>query len=223
MSGRRTDDVIDALVDGLTPRPPLRHPLVRTSLWLACGSAFVLAIAASVGFRDDLIAHLADPRGAVEWLATLATAIASAAAAFHLALPDRDARWALLPLGPVAVWLTTLGTGCVGDWLARGAAGIAVGASPHCLKFIALTSIPLAAVLAVMVRHAASARPTATAANAALASAALSAAGLTLFHDLDSSIMVLVWHGAPTALVTMVGLLFGRPLLALLARIGNTR
>jgi hypothetical protein len=69
-----------------------------------------------------------------------------------------------------------------------------------------------------MLRHAATIRPNATAAAGALAAAALASAGLTLFHDLDSSIMILIWHGVPVTLVVLSGGMLGRPVLTALAR-----
>ena len=46
-----------------------------------------------------------------------------------------------------------------------------------------------------------------------LASAALCSAGLSLFHHLDASVMILLWHGGAMALLTLLGWLLGRPML----------
>lgn len=77
---------------------------------------------------------------------------------------------------------------------------------------IVLMSIPLAMVLFLMVRHAGPIRPVATAFTGALALASLASAGLTLFHGLDATIMVLVWHMGTVALIVAVLSLSGRRL-----------
>lgn len=218
MSEHRTREVIAKLVEGLEPRRPLRPPLVRAALWLAGAATFVLLLVWFNGPRPDLEQHFSAPIAVLEWLAMVATAVTAAVAAFHLALPDRDARWGLLPLPSALAWFASLGYGCLSDWMAYGRDGLAIGTSPHCLKFITFASVPLIVSLLVMLRHAATIRPNATAAAAALAAAALASTGLTLFHDLDSSIMVLVWHGVPVTLVVLSGGAFGRPVLTALAR-----
>lgn len=218
MSEDRTRQVIARLVEGLEPRRPLRPPRQRAVLWLAGAATFMLLLVWFNGPRPDLAQHFSAPTAILEWLAMVATAITAAVAAFHLALPDRDARWGLLPLPSALVWFASLGYGCFSDWMAYGRDGLAIGTSPHCLKFITFASVPLILSLLVMLRHAATIRPNATAAAAALAAAALASAGLTLFHDLDSSIMILIWHGVPLTLIVLAGGMLGRPVLTALAR-----
>ncbi len=53
-------------------------------------------------------------------------------------------------------------------------------------------------------------RPVPVAALGGLAGAALSAAGLSLFHHLDAALMVLIWHGGSTSLVVAGFMLAGR-------------
>lgn len=210
---RTTQELIDRLVAGLQPRTRLQRPAIRAALWLAGGLVFVLAVAMWNGIRDDLIDHLASrPRVAIAWAAAFAVALTAAVAAFNLALPDRDQRWVLLPLPAVALWLATLGYGCLADWWERGAAAVTLGASLHCVQQISITSVPLLASVLLLLRHAAGERPVATAGLAALASAALASVGLTLFHDLDSALMVLVWHGMPVAGIVAIAMIFGRSL-----------
>lgn len=218
MTDHRTQKLIVELAQRLEPRRPLRPPLTRAGMWLAGAAAFLLLLVWFNGLRPDLKEHFAAPAAIVEWLAMLATGFAGAVAAFHLALPDRDARWGLLPLPSAFAWLASLGYGCLSDWIARGWDGLVIGTSPHCLKFITFASVPLIASLLIMLQHAATIRPNATVATGALAAAALASAGLTLFHDLDSSVMVLVWHGVPVTLVVLCGGIFGRPMLGAFAR-----
>jgi hypothetical protein len=207
---RTTENLIEGLVAELKPRRRLQRPGFRATLWLAGGLAFVLAVALWNGVRDDLLMQFAaTPRVLVAWLAALGVAATAALAAFHVALPDRDRLWALLPLPAVVLWFATLGYGCLADWWERGAQGVALGASLHCVEQITIASAPLLASVLLLLRHAAGERPVITAGLAALASAALASVGLTLFHDLDSALMVLVWHGLPTALIVLLAASFG--------------
>ena len=63
-------------------------------------------------------------------------------------------------------------------------------------------------------RHAGIVRPGATAMLAALAAAALSAAGVSLFHSGENSLMVLLWHVGAVALLSLASLAFGARLFA---------
>lgn len=210
---RTTQELIDGLVADLQPRARLQRPAVRAALWLAGGLVFVLAAAMWNGVRDELLEQLAArPRVAIAWVASFAVAATAALAAFNLALPDRDQRWALLPAPAVALWLATLGYGCMADWWERGSAAIVLGASLHCVQQITITSLPLLASSLLLLRHASGERPIATAGMAALSSAALASVGLTLFHDLDTALMVLIWHGMPVTAIVAIGMMFGRSL-----------
>ena len=57
-----------------------------------------------------------------------------------------------------------------------------------------LTSVPLAIALAVMLRYAALLRPGAVALAGALAVAGITSSALSLFHDLDATVMILIWN-----------------------------
>jgi hypothetical protein len=211
-----TEDLIAGLSASLTPVRPLRPPLWRCLLWLAFTAAVVGVLTAMHGLRPDIASQFAQPHVLLQWLAALATGILAAIAAFELALPDRSDRWLLLPLPGLALWASSLGAGCLTDWVERGPQGLIPGTSFGCMGFIAATSIPVCGVLLVMLRHAGPIRPRLTAALGALSAAALASAGLTLFHELDATVMVLIWHAGTVTLLTAAALLSGRRLFALL-------
>jgi Negative regulator of sigma F len=73
-----------------------------------------------------------------------------------------------------------------------------------------LTSVPLAIALAAMLRYAALLRGGAVAMTGGLAVAAITATALSLFHDHDATVLILVWNLGTTALITGLGILFGR-------------
>jgi hypothetical protein len=210
-----TEKLIGALSEKVVPVERLPRPAARAVRWLAFAAIFVGALVALRGYRADIGARLAEFDFAVSWTASLLVAIAAAFAAFHMTVPGAP-RWvAALPLPPLAVWLATLGTGCAREISAHGIA--VLGTSFECLEFIALTSVPLAAVLVFMLRRAAPLAPAGTFAMGALAAAAAGSAGLELFHHIDTSTEALVWHFGTVGLVTLAGLSTGRRALAVRA------
>jgi hypothetical protein len=209
----KTPDLIDALVECATPVRRLRPPLVRGALWLAL-AAFILALLAiGHGVRTDLAERLHQPVFAVSIAAALATGVLAAAAAFMVSLPDRSQWWLALPAPALAVWVGTIGYGCMTDWVVIGPDGVRLGETLRCFATLVLTSVPLAMALAVMLRYAALLRPGAVTLAGALAVAAITSSALSLFHDLDATMMILIWNLGTAALITGLGSLFGRRVL----------
>jgi hypothetical protein len=206
----RTPELIDILVECATPVRRLRPPLVRAGLWLAFAGLILALVAIGHGVRTDLTARLHEPGFAVSIAAALATGILAAMAAFAISLPDRSRWWLLLPLPALAVWIATIGYGCFVDWVSVGPDGIRLGEELRCLALLVLTSVPLAIALGAMLRYAALLRGGAVAMMGGLAVAAITATALSLFHDHDATVMILVWNLGTTALITGVGSLCGR-------------
>jgi hypothetical protein len=206
----RTPELIDILVECATPVRRLRPPLVRAGLWLAFAGLILALVAIGHGVRTDLAARLHEPTFAASIAAALATGILAAMAAFAISLPDRSRWWLLLPLPALAVWIATIGYGCFVDWVSIGPDGIRLGEELPCLALLVLTGVPLAIALAAMLRHAALLRGGAVAMMGGLAVAAITATALSLVHDHDASVMILVWNLGTAALITGAGCLFGR-------------
>jgi hypothetical protein len=206
----RTPELIDILVECATPVRRLRPPLVRAGLWLAFAGLILALVAIGHGVRTDLAARLHEPTFAASIAAALATGILAAMAAFAISLPDRSRWWLLLPLPALAVWIATIGYGCFVDWVSIGPDGIRLGEELPCLALLVLTGVPLAIALAAMLRHAALLRGGAVAMVGGLAVAAITATALSLVHDHDASVMILVWNLGTAALITGAGCLFGR-------------
>jgi hypothetical protein len=205
-----TPELIDALVECATPVRRLRPPLVRAGLWLALAAVILALLAVGHGVRVALVERLHQPVFAVSIAAALATAILAAVAAFMVSLPDRSQWWLLLPAPALAVWVGTIGYGCLTDWVSIGPDGVHMGETLRCFATLVLTSVPLAIALAVMLRYAALLRPGAVTLAGALAVAAITSSALSLFHDLDATMMILIWNLGTAALITALGSLFGR-------------
>ncbi|HEY4133590.1 MAG TPA: NrsF family protein [Alphaproteobacteria bacterium] len=214
----RSEDLIAALAAGARPVRRLWPPMLRALLWLALALAVVSLSVYAHGVRPDLAARLAEPRELFEWLASLATGVGAVIAAFHLSLPDRSPRWALLALVPAAAWLASVGLGCLADVAAMGSAAFAWGEPWLCFRYITEMGVPLTVVSLVMLRHAGPIRPLRTMVMAALGMSGLSAAGLAFFHPDHTAWLGLIWHGAALLVVLACGALAAAALRLIYAR-----
>jgi hypothetical protein len=204
-----TQKLIDELVAGATPVRRLRPPLVRALSWLALAGAILVLLAIGHGVRSDLAEHLRQPIFLVSIAAALATGVLAAIAAFMVSLPDRSQGWLLLPAPTLALWVGTIGYGCLTDWVAVGPDGVHLGETVRCFATLVLTSVPLAIALAMMLRHAALLRPVAATLAGALAVAAITSSALALMHDIDATAMILLWNLGTAAVIVALGALFG--------------
>ncbi len=215
---KHSEDLIAALAGSAQPVKPLRPPMLRAMIWLVLAIAVVAVSVAFHGVNDDLLDDLLQPLNLLEWLAALATGIGAIVAAFHLSLPDRSPRWALLALLPAGLWLATVGFGCLADFAAMGRAAFAWGEPWLCFVYITQMGVPLTLVSLLMLRYAGPIRPLQTMVMAALGMSGLSAAGLTFFHPDHTAWLGLIWHGAALAVVLACGALGAALLKAFYAR-----
>jgi hypothetical protein len=130
----------------------------------------------------------------IEQLAALATGITAATAAFATVIPGYDRKFLFFPVLPLAIWLGSLGDGCVEDWIHLGSDGLSLQPDWFCFPAIVLVGAVPAIAMAVMLRRGAPLTPHITAALGGLAAAGLGNFGLRLFHSQDASLMVLVWQ-----------------------------
>jgi hypothetical protein len=203
----QTDDLISRLSQGLAPVRRVTPPVQAALGWLALAVAVVAAGVFISGFRHDLEQRLMLMHEKVNMVAALATGAAAALAAFHLALPDRSDRWALLPLPFAAFWISGLGWGCLAEFAEHGFP--ALGTSFGCMSFIIGFGLPLTLGMLWMTRHAARIRPGPVAALAGLAASAIASVGLSLVHHLDAAAMVLIWHGGSVLAMMLLARLWG--------------
>ena len=213
-----TGDPYDRLIRGLAadlePVRRLPAPGLRALSWLGA----VVAIAAGLALFADLPAMAERLTAAPDmWLATAGstlTAILAAVAAFELSLPDRNRAWALLPLPAALLWIGASGLGCLRVWFVPDTHVAALGEARDCLMFIVGLSVPLSAMLIVMLRRACPLQPGLTAAIAGLACAAAAATLLNFFHPFDAAATDLVVHAVAVALVIGVNQALGSRTLA---------
>jgi hypothetical protein len=205
-----TPELIDTLAARATPVRRLRPPALRAFTWLVFALLILTLIAVSHGLRTDLTERLQQPVFIAGIAGSLLTGVLAAIAAFLLSLPDRSRLWLLLPLPGLLLWVSTIGYGCLTDWVSLQPDGMQMGEAARCFATLVLTSAPLSLALLVMLRHAAPLGATEVPLTASLAVAAMCASALTLFHELDATVMILAWNFGVAALIVVAGGLIGR-------------
>jgi hypothetical protein len=208
-----TNELITRLTADLKPVRPLPPPWARAGFWLALALPCVAAVVWGK-LNVDASRVSSDARFMVQEAATLATALTAAYAAFASAVPGCNRRLLLLPLAPLALWLASVGHGCLQDWIQHGADGLSIRPDWDCLLLAAMIGAVPAAAIVAMLRAAPPLRPRATLALAALAVAALANSGLQFAHLHDASIMVLTWHLGGVAVLSALGGWLGKRILA---------
>jgi hypothetical protein len=209
-----TPDLIEALATNATPVRRLRPPLARAMFWLSVAALILVLLAVSHGTRPDLAQRLQQPTFVVSILASLLTGLLAAIASFLVSLPDRPRGWLLLPLPALIVWISTIGYGCLTDWVSFDAGSLRMGEAARCFATLVLTSVPLSLLMFVMLRHAAPLRPLLVALTGSLAVAGMTASALSLFHAFDATVMILMWNLGSAALLVGMGTLLGRKMLS---------
>jgi hypothetical protein len=212
-----TPGLIESLVAGAQPVRRLRPPVARAALWLLFAAGIVGLLAVSHGIRPDLGVRLVQASFVTGIAASALTGILAAVATFVVSLPDRSRLWLLLPAPALAVWVSTIGYGCLTGWVKVGADGIRLGEAIDCFATLALISVPLSLAILVMLRYTALLEPTRVAVMGGLAVSAIAATALSLFHSLDATIMVLMWNFGIAALLVGLATVFGKKMFSWVA------
>jgi hypothetical protein len=193
--------LIRDLATDLTPVRRLRSPSVRTFSWLVivAATAVFLAMISDLSALGHRLAAAPDL-----WLSVTGsalTAILAAFAAFQLSLPDARRAWALLPLPATLLWIVASGFGCLRVWFVPGTHAADLREASDCLIFIIGLSVPLSALLIIMLRRACPLQPGLTAATAGIAAAAAAATLLNFCHPFDATATDLAVHVLAVSLV----------------------
>jgi len=209
MTGSPHDRLIRGLAADLTPVRPLPAPAVRALGWLGAVGAVAIALAvfADLHAMWDRITMAPDM-----WLAvigSIATAVLASIAAFELSVPDARRDWAWLPVPGVLLWIGASGFGCLRSWVLPDTHVAVMGESRDCLVFIVALSVPLSALMLVMLRRACPLQPGLTAAMGGLAVAAAAATLLNFFHPFDAAATDLAVHAFAVGLVVAANRVLG--------------
>jgi hypothetical protein len=209
MTGSPYDPLIRDLAADLKPVRRPAPPALRALGWLAAVAAVALALAAF----SDLHAMWERISAAPDmWLAIIgstATAVLAAIAAFELTRPDAPRAWAWLPLPGALLWVAASGFGCLRVWVVPDSHVAVLGEARDCLIFIVSLSVPLSALMFLMLRRGCPLQPGLTAAIGGLAVAAAAATLLNFFHPFDAAATDLTVHAFAVALVVIANRAFG--------------
>ena len=198
------EDLIRTLVEDLRPVRRLASPLLRASYWLLVVLAAAVVLA-SVSSLEPVWRRLtATPDMALAAAGSVVTAILAACAAFELSVPDRKPAWALLPLPAALLWVAASGLGCLRSTPVPGTHVAPLAETKDCLIFILGLSVPLSALLLVMLRRACPLRPNLTAVLGGLAAAAAAASLLNFLHPFDAAAVDLGVHAVAVGMVIAV-------------------
>lgn len=208
----RHDRLVEDLVGDFKPVRRLHSPGRRAFGWCAAAVGLGLAVLPFVD-TSALAARLSVLDLRLSALGSVLTALAAALAAFQTSVPGRPVAWALLPLPPLLLWLGASGLGCLRSWLAPASDVPDAEEMRGCFVFLVGVSLPLSALLVLMLRQAYSLQPNLTAALGGLAAAAGAGSLLVLFHPHDTTATDLVVHIAATLLVIGLNSLLGGRLL----------
>jgi len=201
-----TPDLIESLATSMTPVRRLRPPLVRAGCWLLLAAIILGLLAVSHGVRPDLPQRLQLSGYAITTGSSLLTGMCAAIAAFMLSLPDRSRLWLLLPAPALFAWLSTIGYQCLTHWISFPPNGVRLGETAGCFATLVLTGFPLSLAMLAMLRYAGPLRATTTALTGSLAVAAITATALSLFHQLDATVMILLWNlGTAVVFIGLAG------------------
>jgi len=219
MMGPSHDRLIQGLAADLTPVRRLAPPALRALGWLGVVVALALALAVfadlpAVWARITMVPDM--------WLAVIgavATAVLASIAAFELSLPDARRDWVWLPLPGVLLWIGASGFGCLRAWVLPETHVAVVDESRDCLLFILALSVPLSALMLLMLRRACPLHPGLAAAMGGLAVAAAAATLLNFFHPFDVAATDLAIHAFAVGLVIvanrlLAGRVFAAPIFA---------
>ena len=207
----RTDELIVQLARAAGPVRPLPGPSVRLAGWTAAAVPVTALGVIVIGPRVDVLTAICQPTFVALAVATLATALLSAAGAFVLSVPgaERSPLQRAVPLVAAGVWALVLVVLLTtdGDPLQRV---VALPFHWACLIEIAGLSIVPGWALFTMLRRAAPLQRAWNAALATLAAVALAAVATQVICPVDDPAHQLVGHVLPVALLSVWGAIVGR-------------
>lgn len=174
-------------------------PALRAIIWL--DAVLLVGAGLALGGKPLALGHDADPWTWLALAGAALTAILAAVSAFHLAVPDGNPVWTQLPAPAFVLWLAA----SVGGLTMPVHPGDALPKAGECLAFLLMTGLPLLALMAFMLWHAAPGAPRRALSMGALASAGAAASLLTLVHPHPATFADLCVHAAAIFVVLAVG------------------
>ncbi|MBT3938241.1 MAG: DUF1109 family protein [Pelagibacterales bacterium] len=199
-----TDDLISQLTRNLPPVTRLGHPLKRLLKWFMVALPLSLLLGALVDQQHLSMARksVQDLRFFVDFGIIFTTALTAGYATLSSAQPGRSQYIWLLPVLPFLIWLSLIGESCI--QLIDQIGSTQFSLIPHwsCYSSVIATGFVPALLMVVMLKRSAVLRLSHTILLGTLATSALGAIGLHLYHPSDVTAVLLLWQ-----FITMVMLL----------------
>ena len=213
MSDTHHEALIGRLTTNLLPVRRLASPGRRALLWITLVAAAAVVLAQFANLPAMRARLFGAPDMWLSVVGAIATMICAAVAAFQTSIPGRSARWVLLPLPGLVLWIGASGIGCLRTLVVPATHGLTMQEERGCMGFIVGVSLPLCIILILMLRRACPLRPGLTAAMVGLAASAASATLLMFFHPLDASATDLAGHAFAVGIVVLLNRIVGGRLL----------
>ena len=209
-----TDQLIRTLAADNSHRARPVGVVLALALLAAAPVSFALFLAV-LGVRPDVSTAMRNPFFDLKFVVTLALAISAIAVSLHLSRPEASLRgWSLLLLIPVGLLVAGIGSEMMLPQRLPMLTRLVGSNSRTCMSAIPLIALPLLAAALAGLRHGAPTRPAVAGAIAGLLSSGLAATLYAAHCTDDSPLFVATWYTFATALVTAVGALAGRKVLA---------
>lgn len=204
----RTDQLIDKLVADL--RPAHADRLIRCRrAWFAAVTVAVLPLFLILWpLRADMAFQLADEMFTISMVTSATVPVAGLLTLFILNVWRCSGRWLLVPVLAFSLWLISEFASIAIAFSRDGWRTVTFESSPDCLLIIGIIGIPIFIAAVSLSRAPLMVWRGPTVAIAALSAFSLPATALNLFHDLQTAVMVLLWHfGAIAVLSVTVALM----------------
>lgn len=202
----KTEDLLRILAEDTLPRPGARQVLMR---WIGPAMAVAfLAMAATLGLRDGLVAALSQPLVGLKMVLPLVLAAAALPLALVLARPGATGQGRWLLIAPALAALAAAYAWIVTPEGARMMAftGKSIGI---CLISIPLLSLPILAAVMRALRHGAVTAPGRAGAVAGLAAGGLATAIYAMHCIEDSPMFYATWYSLGILAAAGIGAALG--------------
>jgi hypothetical protein len=209
-----TDRLIESLARDVQPVRRLRPPWVRAVLWSLGAGLYAIVLALPLTSSEEFALNTGNRGFVAQQAAAIVMAFCAVVAAFASVVPGYSRAVVTLSAVGVSTWLATLMSQVPQEWQAVRLTGAADTHEWLCVPTIALTALPPAFALVLMLRQGAPVNPRLSAALGLLAAAGLTNVVTCLASPHRSAIAVLVWHGATLLLLCVLAAAIGRAVLS---------
>jgi len=202
-----TENLIKNLAQTATPVQPIASPVSRFVRWLLAAVFCVGVGTALLGLRQDLTMAMKNNFFSVQIFVLIGLTIFSALSAFILSVPDKNRPWLMrLPMTTMFLWFAFI----IWSFWLHDNMQKSTGIGTLCIRDIALLALIPGLLLFVMLKQAASLKPSLVGFFAMLGVLALGALGTLFICRNDSPLHSLLWHYLPVLCIGGTGIFLGR-------------